>query len=372
MKTSFWLPAAVGLALLAGLSFILMGLMKPGRPSMPEFAGGSGRAWLVEAKRTAQTVRQQRELIRQERSELKGFEGKKGEHRVFVSAQLVYLPENPEPVQPLDRLMKTDDGIEIGWKMRYGFDPADPKVANEDPDGDGFTNFEEFAANPSTDPLRKEDSPAKESKLKSRSGDPLPIELSFSEKSGGFYTIRLQVGAKRRDFKAQPGDRFWLMAGPDRLEVFSEESKMNTARAQAREAGQNGHAIPLKFVSYHEKIEVVRDARAGGLEVEVDNSKVILERGDAVQGKLELVFSSPARPQGLSFDVGDILLYTPAEGGKLLGPFRVGETFAFEGKEFSVIGREGKKIQLLNRSDPNTKTIWVPADLEFSREMAAP
>ncbi len=372
MKPAFWALTAMGLAFLSGLFFFLTGLMQPGRLSMPEFAGGSGKAWLTEAKRTAQTFQQQRETIRQERSALHGFEGKEGEHRVFVSAQLVYLPENPEPVQPLDRRMKTDDGLEIGWKMKYGFDPADPAVAGQDPDGDGFTNWEEFAANPRTDPLRKEDSPAKESKLKSRSGEPVAMNLSFSEKSGGFYTIRFQIGTKRRDFKGQPGDRFWLMAGPQGVEVFSEEAKMKGARDKAREAGQNSHVIPLKFVSYLEKIEVVRDARAGGLEVEVDNSKVILERGDAVPGTVELIFSTPVRPQFVSLDVGEVLLHTPAGGGSLLGPFRVGETFAFEGKEFSVVGREGKKIQLLNRSDPEAKTFWVPPEQGPSGETASP
>lgn len=364
MKTSPWLLPAAGLAGLAGLGFVLVGLMRPGQPQVLEFAGGSGKAWLAEAKRKAQSLRQQRDELLSREAGWEVFQGTEGEHRVFVSAQLVYLPENPEPVQPLNRRMKTDDGLEIGWKMKYGFDPADPTIAQQDPDGDGFTNLEEYSATPATDPLRKEDSPAKESKLKSRSKDPLPLNLTFPEKSGGLFTIRLQVGAKRRDFKGRPGDRFWVMAGPEGVEVFPEESKMKAARDKAKGAGKNSHVIPFQFSSYQEKIEVIRDVKAGGVEVEQDNSTLNLERGDGVPGLLELVFSSSQRPQTLTFDVGEIFLHTPAGGGTTLGPFRVGETFEFEGKEFTVVGREGKKVQLLNRTDPEMKTFWVPPEPE--------
>ena len=42
------------------------------------------------------------------------------------------------------------DGIPNGWKQQYGLDPFDPAVANADPDGDGFTNLQEYQAG--TDP----------------------------------------------------------------------------------------------------------------------------------------------------------------------------------------------------------------------------
>ena len=161
----------------------------------------------------------------------------------------------------------------MGWKIQHGFDPAEPGVKDEDPDGDGFTNLEEFLAK--TDPTKKEDSPAKESKLKSRSGEPVAMAVSFPEKSGGLYSIRFQVGTKRREFKGKPEDSFWVMAGPDGVEVYREEEKMKEARAKAKEAGQNSHVIPLKFVSYEEKIGTEKDAKAGGVEVEVDNSVVV-------------------------------------------------------------------------------------------------
>ena len=38
------------------------------------------------------------------------------------------------------------DGIPDSWALQYGFSPLDPNVANADPDGDGFTNLQEFLA----------------------------------------------------------------------------------------------------------------------------------------------------------------------------------------------------------------------------------
>jgi len=363
MKPSSWLWSAVAALALAGMVFGLAGVFGSGRIGPPELAGGAAKPFLAEARKKMESVRARRQQTAEAASSLlPAGTGHGGGHRVFVSAQLVYLPENPEPVQPLDRAMKTDDGIEVGWKMKYGFDPADPRVRDADPDGDGFTNLEEFAAQPPTDPTRKEDSPAKESKLKSRSGDPLPMTVSFLEKSGGLFTIRFQAGSKRAQFKGAPGTDLWIQAGPEGVEVWTDPALMAAALARAKQAGRNAHVIPLRFVSYQDKVEKIKDEKAGGVEVEVDNSVLVLERKDALKGRHTLVFSTPQRPQGLSWDVGEIRFFTPASGGTELGPFRVGEVFSYEGKEFAVLGRDGGKIQLLNRSESGKGPFWVPPE----------
>lgn len=361
MKPSSWFLGGIGVAGLAGIAFFGFALLRPGQISEGENIAGVGKPLLAEAKKKAEFLRQGREKTAEAFKGWVGLTGSEGEHRIFVSSQLVYLPENTEPVQPLDPKMVTEDGIEVGWKKEFGFDPADPGIKDEDPDGDGFTNLEEFLAK--TDPMKKEDSPAKESKLKSRSGEPVAMMVNFPEKSGGIYSIRFQVGTKRREFKGKPGDTFWVMAGPDAIEVFTDGAAVTAARTKAKEAGQNNHAIPLKFLSYVEKVEMVKDAKAGGVEVEVDNSVVVLERGDALAGLQKLIFSTPQRPQVQAWDVGEIRFYTPAKGGMELGPFRMGENFFFEDKEFSVIGREGKKIQIQHQSEPDKgKDFWVPTE----------
>ena len=370
MKLSPRIYAGIGVAILAGVLFALAGLFHPGAMEIAEAKAGSGKQVVAEAKKKTEGIVRRQGSIDQAMKGAGVLKGSEGEHRVFVSATLVYLPKNSEPVQPLDRKMVTDDGIEIGWKMRFSFDPTDPVVWDLDPDGDGFTNLEEFQAG--TDPLRKEDSPAKESKLKSRSGDPVGMIVSFPEKSGGFFTIRFQIGAKRKEFKGKAGDVFWVMAGPDGLEIFTEEGKVTVQRAKAKEAGQNQHAIPLKVVSYQEKIEKIKDAKAGGVEVDVDNSEILLQRMDALREMQKLIFSTTQRPQSLSWDVGEIRMYTPIGGGSEIGPFRVGEKFSFEGKDFSIVGREGQKIQLLTQDESGQKTIWVPPEVNLQHESARP
>ena len=39
------------------------------------------------------------------------------------------------------------DGIPDSWEIRYGLDPEDPRDADRDMDGDGFSNFEEYKLN---------------------------------------------------------------------------------------------------------------------------------------------------------------------------------------------------------------------------------
>lgn len=370
MKVSPWIGGGIVVAFLAGMAFALAGLWMPGKIVPGESVGGVSKSALTEAKQKAEGYRKTREKLVREVEGLQGLTGEEGEHRVFVSAQLVYLPGNAEPVQPLDRKMKTEDGLEVGWKMKYRLDPADPGIKDGDPDGDGFTNLEEFLSR--TDPTLKSDSPAKESKLKSRSGDPVAMAVSFPEKSGGLYTLRFQVGTKRREFKGKPGDSFWLMAGPDGVEVFSEQGKMKAARDKAKDSGQNSHVIPLKFASYEERVEKIKDQKAGGVEVEVDNSVVMLERGDALQGPQKLIFSTPQRPHPLSWDVGEIRFFTPVSGGTEVGPFRVGESFSFEGKEFAVIGREGKKIHIRNLTEAGKEPFWVPPENSSPENPATP
>ncbi|NDC00614.1 MAG: hypothetical protein EBZ83_04255, partial [Verrucomicrobia bacterium] len=113
---------------------------------------------------------------------------------------------------------------------------------------------------------------------------------------------------------------------------------MNAAREKAKGSGLPAHAIPLRFADYEEKIEKVKDAKVGGIEVEMDNSVVTLERKDALPGLHKLIFSRPPeKPQPLFWEVGTVKFFTPAGGGKEIGRlYQEGETFAYEGKEFAV------------------------------------
>lgn len=360
MKPSSIFIGGLGLSVMAGLVFFLLGLWRPGQTGLPEELGGSMKPLLAEAKKKTELTREAWGRIRGEAAQLSGLPGTEGQHRVFVSAQLVYLPGNSEPVQPLDRKMKTEDGIQVGWKMKYGLDPADPLVQGQDLDGDGFTSFEEFQAG--TDPTKKEDSPAKESKLRARAGETTSMAVSFPEKSGGFYTVRFQIASRRKEFKGKPGDLFWVMAGPGNLEVFSDEAKAQQAQQKAKNAKEGGHLIPLQISGYQEKVEKVKDATAGGIEVEVDNSELSLKRNDELASQFRLSFSIPQRPKALSWDVTNFRFYSPVAGVGEIGPFRLGESFIYEQKKFALVGREGPKVQLRDLAGGPERVFWVPPE----------
>ncbi len=54
-----------------------------------------------------------------------------------VTAFLIVTEPDPDP--DMD-----DDKMDDSWEILYGLDPTDPSDAEEDPDGDGLTNLEEF------------------------------------------------------------------------------------------------------------------------------------------------------------------------------------------------------------------------------------
>jgi len=144
--------------------------------------------------------------------------------------------------------------------------------------------------------------------------------------------------------------------------VFRDQEKKKPAVSKAKEAGQNSHVIPVKILSYLEKIEKIKEAKTGGVEIEKDNSTLLLQRNDALQEQVTLSFSIPTDPRTVIWEVGEIVFFTPSSGGKELGPYRVGEIFTFGEKEFAILKREGDKIQLAIRGGPEPRLFWVPPE----------
>jgi len=57
MKPSAIFVSGVGLAVAAGLAFILLGVWKPGQASLPDEQGGSVKPMLAEAKKKTEFIR---------------------------------------------------------------------------------------------------------------------------------------------------------------------------------------------------------------------------------------------------------------------------------------------------------------------------
>lgn len=100
-----------------------------------------------------------------------------GKYEVTLDAEDNYENENTDKVEfwitnNLDDI--DSDGMPNQWEERYGFDPYDPTDADEDADGDGYTNLEEYENK--TDPLK---SPSEEGVIDRILDNGLYIVVSF-------------------------------------------------------------------------------------------------------------------------------------------------------------------------------------------------
>src|SRR6266851_5096361 len=73
------------------------------------------------------------------------------------------------------------------WLEQFGLPIADADVLDQDPDGDGFTNFDEWQGH--TNPIDKNSHPDYLSKLKMKSFNEEPFRLMFSSWVGDTFAI---------------------------------------------------------------------------------------------------------------------------------------------------------------------------------------
>lgn len=135
-----------------------------------------------------------------------------------------------------DKECTLNDGIPDVWKKKYGFDILDATVAKADPDGDGFSNLEEYRAG--TDPLDPKSHPDVASKLRVWSVKRQAFKLRFMSamKMGSNETFQLnqpngrglyvKIGEMADDYKvvahesnAADGDVLVLEKGTERLRL---------------------------------------------------------------------------------------------------------------------------------------------------------
>lgn len=284
-----------------------------------------------------------------------------GEPRVFVSRTLVFVPqEGAEPIQPLDPKLVTSDGIQVGWKLQYGFAPQDPRVAGQDPDQDGFSNLEEFKGG--TDPLSKESSPPKWIKLRVREAENRSLRIGFSEKTRGMYGLRFEASQKfKKNLLVNPGESIWVYASKEALEIFPTEADGTAWIKKSPAKAEHSHLIPLQVLEYRENKGKREDPKTPGVQVDFDDSEVVLQRKDGVPQELRLMIELVAytsstgmnrsRARGVEIDasVATICSLVPGEG--ILGTFQVGDKLPYGGAEFGLEKVEKRKAVLKNLQD---------------------
>jgi hypothetical protein len=341
-----------------GLVALAVGVMLPGGIEPVEAPDGGGKSAVAEFKQKA--AMSMATLAKESgRKQLGNEDGKS--HRVFVSRSIVFLPKEEEPVQPLNEKQITEDGIEVGWKLKYGFSPEDREVADQDEDQDGFTNKEEY--DKKTDPKDSTSSPSKWVKVKITSVDPAKLLIGFSGKSEGRYTVRFKSGAKPKDVDVAVGDKLWVLATLKGVEIYKSEEE-----AKAKAGGTNScpHAIPLMVKEYKDDKGKRMDEKTK-TDNEYDDSMLVLQRMDELAGPFNILLDERGKARGVELNVGDIRLISLVPGEGEMGPYRVGQSFPYAGKVFVVTEATPLKVSLKMMPEgemvyilPNTAPTLLP------------
>jgi hypothetical protein len=348
MKLSpWWIGGGAGLVVL-GLVGLTFGFLQPGWPEPVETPAGGGKSPLADAKQKSSEFRAKFEELEEQKGTLKDTLEK---HRVFVSRSLVFLPKESEPVQPLNPDQVTEDGIQVGWKLKHGFSPEDPEIGTQDEDQDGFTNLEEYQKK--TDPKDPASSPSKWVKLKIASVDPAKMAVSFSGKSAGRYTLRFKTVGKPKDVDVATGDKLWVLVTAKGVDVLKSEDEV-----KGRVGGTNAcpHAIPLLVKEYKDDKGIKLDEKTK-TENEYDDSMIVLERSDDVNEPISLKIDERGKSRGVELGVGDVRLISMRPGEGEMGPYRIGQSFPYAGKTFVVIAASAQKVSL--RMKPEGESVDI-------------
>ncbi len=205
-----------------------------------------------------------------------------------------------------------DQAAYEAWFKKHGLDLSDPKMLDADPDGDGFSNREEFLAD--TDPHDKNSHPGihKSIRLKEYNEVRLPLVLESIE------------GDKARIRRTDQPD----------------------AKAVTVKAGDSIHGLPLKVTLVEEK----EDFDKGGERVNL--SHVALE-DSSTKEKITLMKDLPARTAATYAVLVSI-------DGKTTLKVRKGETFSWpadESARYKVIDLSQDQAVLLQLDNHKTWTI---------------
>ena len=145
---------------------------------------------------------------------------------LFVSRP--YLVKDEKLIDPIEGNEQLHPPITNAWLIKYNLNYADPTIKDQDTDGDGFTNLEEFTADPQTDPRDKNSAPSSMSKLK---------------------FVKFEAKPFRIEFKGDPSGE-----GLD-FQIKVKELK-GSAKSQYKKIGELIEGAPYKIINYEKKEEV--------------------------------------------------------------------------------------------------------------------
>jgi hypothetical protein len=86
-------------------------------------------------------------------------------------------------------------------------------------------------------------------------------------------------------------------------------------------------------------------------ESEYDDSYVELERKDGITNVFKILIDEHGKSRGIAWPVGDIRLLSLVPGEGEMGPYRIGQTFLYAGKEFIIREASVNKVSLKMKPD---------------------
>ncbi|MFT4547251.1 MAG: hypothetical protein ACI9UA_000187 [Pseudoalteromonas tetraodonis] len=218
-------------------------------------------------------------------------------YRLFASIPIVWKNGAPQPIDLFDESTRVREGISNKYLMDHRLPFERNDVAEMDPDGDRFSNQQEFEGG--TDPNNKDDYPDATGKLVLTKITALPYLVMFSNAGGNAFSI------KRID---PPGARLpreekwssWAEMG-----LTFPESGPEANRFKLLEAGQKDVANPATGRVKKDVPFVMVDDSTSGKTIEL----IQREKVDIPVYKASFAYDGPGAgmtPKKDEYDKGDV------------------------------------------------------------------
>lgn len=223
-------------------------------------------------------------------------------HPIPIKAEECPFCKTPVTAAVAEPQDQDNDGMLSEWERTYALDPFDPSDAQKDVDGDGFTNIEEFTAQPKTDPTDPNIRP------------PVVDRLRLQRISGSQFALRFNSSVTTGS-----GDKFGL-----NYKLPDGQTKTDFVKIGESVAG-------FKVAQYEKKIERAAPPALGT----VDRSELTLltPKGDPIK----LIKGQPVQ-------YVELTAHLTLDFRGVVQPYAVrkGDDFDLDGRSYSVIDVDAK------------------------------
>ncbi len=188
------------------------------------------------------------------------------------------------------QLLAGDQAYE-GWFKRHGLDLKDPRMLDADPDGDGFTNREEFLAD--TDPRDANSRPGIHKTLRLKEYKEVRVPLLLESVNGNTARIRLLEAEAQRSVTVEAGQTVHGMRVLKVLETHESDKSgqmMDRSRVELMDSEAKVRVILVKDMPS-------RSAASHAVLVAPDGVEILVRQGED--------FADPTRA-GTSYRVIDL------------------------------------------------------------------